>query len=313
MALIDLDKMLAKVKSTQWSLSDIDWDAPGAELVTGNPDLYAKLKPFMADLMWIEHVGARGFAAMAKKAPTETLKQMYTCFQAEEQRHANTEMALMKRWGMLPEDGSIPQPSKNLLLALVALDKYSDKMSPFALGAVIPMLEIALDGALCTFLLESVEDPICHQAFDLINDDESRHLGVGFSVMEMQGLNKSTIELVKMLGGAFGGGSLLATTTYLPLLNKMRDNIVKMGLAEERLYKSMMKFKKIGGRTAEGRRNPWFQMMSWHSLIVMNRKKKFYHTPVDMMVKATDFIPDSMMPAAPSWVYELTCEPVAVH
>ena len=34
MASIDLDKMLAKIKSTQWSLADIDWDAPGAEQIT---------------------------------------------------------------------------------------------------------------------------------------------------------------------------------------------------------------------------------------------------------------------------------------
>ncbi len=313
MASIDLNKMLAKVKSTQWSLSDIDWDAPGAETVKGNPELYAKLKPFMIDLMWIEHVGARGFAAMAKKAPNDTLKQMYTYFHAEEQRHANTEMALMKRLGMLPEDGSMPPPSKNLLLALVMLDKYSDKMSSFALGAVIPMLEITLDGALCTFLLDSVEDPICHKAFDLINDDESRHLGVGFSVMEMQGHNKNMIELVKMLGGALGSHSLTAILTYLPLLNKMRDNVVKMGLAEEKLYKAMMKFTKIVGRSAEGRRNPWYHIMSWHGRIVMDRKNTFYHRPVDVLVKVTDLIPQAMMPKTPSWVNELTCEPVAVH
>ena len=34
MASIDLEKMLTKVKSTQWTLSDIDWDAPGRELIT---------------------------------------------------------------------------------------------------------------------------------------------------------------------------------------------------------------------------------------------------------------------------------------
>ncbi|MCG2608320.1 hypothetical protein LZZ98_07180 [Acinetobacter sp. SM34] len=52
----------------------------------------------------------------------------------------------------------------------------------YILGAVIPMLEVALDGALCTFLLDSVDDPVCHQAFKLINGDEARHLGVGFLV-----------------------------------------------------------------------------------------------------------------------------------
>ena len=32
-----------------------------------------QLKAFMADLCWIENIGARGFAALAKKAPTPTI------------------------------------------------------------------------------------------------------------------------------------------------------------------------------------------------------------------------------------------------
>ena len=99
MAKIDLDKMLEKIKSSQWSLSDVDWDAPGAELITA--EQRPKLKAFMADLMWIEHVGARAFAAMAKKAPDDTLREIYTYFHAEEQRHANAEMALMKRLSLI--------------------------------------------------------------------------------------------------------------------------------------------------------------------------------------------------------------------
>jgi hypothetical protein len=46
---IDLEKMLDKVKNTQWTLSDIDWDAPGRELVTA--EQWPKLKDFMADLI----------------------------------------------------------------------------------------------------------------------------------------------------------------------------------------------------------------------------------------------------------------------
>lgn len=34
MASIDLEKMLAKVKASQWALADIDWDAPGADRIT---------------------------------------------------------------------------------------------------------------------------------------------------------------------------------------------------------------------------------------------------------------------------------------
>ncbi len=55
------------------------------------------------------------------------------------------------------------------------------------LGTVIPMLEVALDGALLKFLLEEVNDPVCHQVFEKINNDESRHLAVDFEVLDMIG------------------------------------------------------------------------------------------------------------------------------
>ena len=304
MAMIDLDKMLDKIKSSEWALADIDWQAPGADRIT--PEQWPKLKIFMADLMWIEHVGARGFAAMAKSAPTATLREIYTYFHAEEQRHANAEMALMQRWGMLESDGSLPEPSANLRLVIAWLDKYADKMPFYVLGAVIPMLEIALDGALCKFLLDTVDDPVCHAAFDKINADESRHLGVGFTVMEMQGINKNFIGLAKMLLPLVDPRLLLGIVVYLPLLNKMRDNIVTLGLSEKSLYEVMKKFGTIGGRTPEGRRNPWFRLIYGHSLVVMNRSKRYYHAPVDFFVRLVDRIPKSWLPTVPSWVFELT-------
>lgn len=308
MASIDLDKMLLKIKSTQWSLADIDWDAPGAELIT--EEQWPKLKEFMADLMWIEHVGARAFAAMSKKAPNDTLKEIYSYFHAEEQRHANAEMALMKRWGMLDGD-EIPEPNINLRLVIEWLDRYADEMPVYVLGTVVPMLEIALDGALCKFLLDTVDDPVCHQAFEKINDDESRHLGVGFSVMEMQGHGATYIKTVKMLAPLFDPRLLLGIASYVPLLNKMRDNIVALGLPEEKLYAAMEKFEKIGGRTADGRANPWFQIIRQHAKFVVNRSNRLYHTPVDALVRLTGRIPKRALPAVPSWVKELTYRPAA--
>ncbi len=73
------------------ALADIDWDAPGAELITD--EQRPTLKQFMSDVVWIEHVGARAFAAMAPKAPFEALGDIYRYFHAEEQRHANAELA----------------------------------------------------------------------------------------------------------------------------------------------------------------------------------------------------------------------------
>ena len=49
------------------------------------------------------------------------------------------------------------------------------------------MLEVALDGALVKFLLDEVADPLCHEVFDKINSDESRHLAVDFHVLELLG------------------------------------------------------------------------------------------------------------------------------
>ncbi|WP_313034280.1 ferritin-like domain-containing protein [Acinetobacter sp.] len=307
MASIDLEKMLDKVKNTQWTLSDIDWTAPGKELITA--EQWPNLKEFMADLMWIEHVGARAFAAMSKKAPNPVLAEMYAIFHAEEQRHANAEMALMKRWDML--EGDIPKPNKNLRLIIKWLDRYADDMPFYILGAVIPMLEVALDGALCTFLLDSVDDPVCHQAFKLINGDEARHLGVGFSVMEAQGYNKTFIQLAQMAARAIDPRILLGILAYLPLINKMRDNVIKLGLAEEKLYAAMNKFSRIGGRTAAGRRNPWYQIIQFHAYKVVDRKQKWFHIPVDTMVMMTDKIPEKSLPKVPSWIYQLTAEPTA--
>ena len=181
---IDMDVMLAKIKDRQWALADIDWDAPGAEMITD--EQRPKLKAFMADLCWIENIGARGFAALAKKAPTPTIAEIYRYFHAEEQRHANAELALMKRWGML-DDGEVPEPNVNIRLAIDWLDRWADDMPLSLLGTVIPMLEVALDGALLKFLLDEVDDPVCHQVFEKINNDESRHLAVDFEVLDMIG------------------------------------------------------------------------------------------------------------------------------
>ena len=307
MASIDLDKMLEKIRNSQWALSDIDWEAPGADQIT--PEQWPKLKAFMSDLMWIEHVGARGFAAMARKAPNDTLKEIYKYFHAEEQRHANAEMALMRRWGML-EDDEIPEPNINLRLVIDWLDRHSDDMPLSVLGSVIPMLEIALDGALLKFLLDEVKDPVCHQAFAKINDDESRHLGVDFHVLEMLGHGKLYRLVLEAVATAINPKLILGVLAYLPLLNRMRDNIVAMGLQEERLYEAMNKFTKIGGRSEQGRRNPWFQIISHHGRMVVNRQHP-YHIPVDALVKLTDHYPRRFLRPIPTWVKKLTYKTAA--
>lgn len=305
---LDLEKTLQRIKDNQWALADFDWDKPGAEMIS--EEQWPKLKAFMADLTWIEHIGARGFAAMAKKAPNDTLRQIYEWFHAEEQRHANAELALMRRWGMIAED-ELPEPNTNLRITIEWLDKFSDDMPLTVLGSVIPMLEVTLDGALCKFLLDEVKDPMCHEVFAKINADEARHLGVDFHVLEMLGHGPRYRLALETLATAMNPKLLLGMMAYFPLLNKMRDNIVNMGLKEEKLYEAMAKFKKYGGATPEGRANPWYQLMVMHGGWVIDRNNTLYHKPVDALVKLVDKIPAWVLPDVPTWVNKLTWRPFA--
>jgi len=303
----DFDNMLGKIKKRQWALADIDWDAPGAELI--GPELHAKLTPFMADLMWIENVGARGFAAMAKKAPTPTLQEIYRYFHAEEQRHANAELALMRRWGMLDGD-EIPEPNVNVKLVIDFLDRHSDDMSLSFLGTVIPMLEVALDGALIKFITDEIEDPVAQEVFKKINADESRHLATDYAVMELLG-NASTRKLaIEMVGGWVKPSLLIGVLSYIPLLNKMRDNIVEMGVDEEKLYAAMRRYKSVGERAPLANRVPMYQLVKRHSSWVIDRNHP-YHLFADTMVKLTALYPKRLLRPQPTWSKELTYEPVA--
>ncbi|SUA77629.1 Uncharacterised protein [Nocardia otitidiscaviarum] len=303
----DFEAMLAKIKSRQWALADIDWGAPGAELI--EPELHAKLKPFMADLMWIENVGARGFAAMAKKAPTDTLKQIYQYFHAEEQRHANAELALMRRWGMLDGD-EIPEPNINVKLVIEFLDSHADDMSLSFLGTVIPMLEVALDGALIKFITDEITDPVAQEVFKKINADESRHLATDYAVMELLGHATARKLAIDLVGGWAKPSFLVGVLSYVPLLNKMRDNIVAMGVDEEKLYAAMRRFKAVGERTPIANRVPMYRIVKMHSGWVINREHP-YHLFADAMVKLTARIPDRFLGPQPTWSEELTYEPVA--
>ena len=123
-----------------------------------------------------------------RRRPTNpTLAEIYRYFHAEEQRHANAELALMKRWGMLDGRRDPRAQCQHPPGDRVARHATSDDMPLSVLGTVIPMLEVALDGALLKFLLEEVHDPVCHQVFEKINNDESRHIAVDFEVLDMIG------------------------------------------------------------------------------------------------------------------------------
>src|ERR1700742_83327 len=304
---IDMETMLAKIKDRQWALADIDWDAPGAEMISD--EQRPQLKAFMADLCWIENTGARGFAALAKKAPTPTLAEIYRYFHAEEQRHANAEMALMKRWGML-DDGELPEPNVNIRLAIEWLDTYSDSMALSVVGAVVPMLEVALDGALLKFLLDTVEDAVCHQGFEKINNDESRHIAVDFEVLNMIGHASARRLAIEFVGTVATPGLILGALMYVPLLNRIRNEMAGMGMEAERLFNAVKRFKQLGERGERTPRVPAYKLLKRHGGWVVNPRHP-YQLLANSMVWLSDLYPKPLLRSMPTWSKELTHEPAA--
>ena len=97
---------------------------------------------------------------------------------------------------------------------------------------------------------------------------------------------------------------------YIPLLNKMRDNIVAMGLSENRLYQAVRRYESVGERSTNTRKLPLYQLIKQQGRMVIDRGHP-YHLVADFMVKATGLIPKRVFGATPSWARELTYEPIS--
>lgn len=303
---LDLSRTLERVQERQWGLADIEWDAPGAELIPD--DMRPKLAAFMADVAWIEQVGARAFAALARKTEDPVLAELYRYFHAEEQRHANAELALMRRWGMLEGDEP-PEPHISVRLAMDWLDRYADSLPLPVLGSAIPMLEVALDGALLKFLTDEVPDPMCQVVFEKINNDESRHLAVGFHVLEVLGRDPLHVHARTIAQVLLSPAALRSLPAAMPLFSNARDNIVGMGLDERRLFEAMARFDQVGERAPIVRRNPSYLALKEFGKMVANRSHP-YHLLADAVSGIVEHYPRRLLKAPPSWVDQLTFRPV---
>ena len=98
---------------------------------------------------------------------------------------------------------------------------------------------------------------------------------------------------------------------FVPLINKMRDNIVGMGLPEQKLYNAVKRFSTIGGRGAYTHRIPAFHVLKAQAAMVVDRSHPYHRFLADPLVKATSFVPVRLLGKPQSWTEELTHEPVA--
>ncbi len=97
---------------------------------------------------------------------------------------------------------------------------------------------------------------------------------------------------------------------YIPLLNRIRNEIVDMGLEPERLYNAVKRFKTLGERGENTWRVPTYQFLKLHARMVVNPANPYHCWPT-RWCGLSDRYPRTLLKPIPSWFKELTHEPAA--
>ena len=297
MALLDLAEMRRKCQAGQGSLADIDWNAPGVETVT--PAQAEGMKRFMADLVWIESFGQYAFEAMAAKTKDPDLRAIYESFAVDELRHADAEQRLMVRWGMLRRDER-PEPNPSARVAIEYLQQHGGDISFSVYATILPMFEIALDGALLQFLAGSVADSVCRQVFEKVNRDESRHLAVDFHTLELLGRQSRLSALWKLFGSLSRPSALrMLALGYIPLLERAWTELGRMGVPAADLVACIRKFRNFGTRNPQVARHPIYRLVASHS-VAFAHPDNAYHWVAAALVWLTEVL-DAIDSWTPAW------------
>jgi hypothetical protein len=259
--MLDLPRLLEKSERLQWSVDDVDWEAPGAERVSD--EQARSLAGFMGDLYWIESTAAVVFDAMAQRDDDPVRKGLFRSFAIDEARHAEAERLLMVRWGILGRRQR-PVPNANVRHLIETLEDHATEVHPSVFSAVIPMTELVLDGALVKYLVQAVDDPVCHRVFDGINADEARHLAMDFHMLEHYGRAQSrfanTLDLVKSIVRPAG---LYATFFgYFPMLARSSGSLEKIGLDMEDAARAMRRYVELGEKNPDIAKHPTYRILA---------------------------------------------------
>ena len=97
---------------------------------------------------------------------------------------------------------------------------------------------------------------------------------------------------------------IIGTLMYIPLLNRVRNEMAGMGMELERLYNAVKRFKQLGERGERTWRVPAYQLLKRHAAMVVNRDY-LYDLLANAMVWLSDRYPNAAQ-TVPSWSKELT-------
>jgi len=172
--------MLSKCRDGQWRTDQLDWSAPPPRLPRAKEE--AVVQAF-TDMAGIERLAAALFRAQAAKATDPTLRAIFDSFVADEERHADVAARLARYYDVSRYRPYHQAPAlvafRGPFLAVIEL------APPEIANAYVTAGELLLDVALLRSLDDYVGDPMSHQAMELINRDESRHIAIDFHMTEV--------------------------------------------------------------------------------------------------------------------------------
>lgn len=171
--------MLARCREGQWHLDDVDWSRQPKAL---SPDLEREVVQYFTDMAQIERLAGALFAEQRRRAKDSTLREIFTTFVVDEERHARAAERLAARFDTRKLASYRPSPS------LVAFrPRFLDALrhvSAEVANAYIVGGELLLDIALLRSIDDFLADETCHDVMKLINRDESRHVAIDYFMID---------------------------------------------------------------------------------------------------------------------------------
>jgi hypothetical protein len=176
---MDLRRMLERCRRDQWSPSDIDWSRPPRALSAAEEVAFVQ---HFTDMAGIELLAAALFDEQRARATDPVLREVFASFVEDERRHSEVAARLARRFDVHGYREYRPNP------ALVRFTpNFVDTvrhLSAEIANVYITTGELILDVALLRSLNDAVADPVCAQAMERINRDESRHIAVDFHMID---------------------------------------------------------------------------------------------------------------------------------
>lgn len=171
--------MLEKCVRDQWSVDDLDWSAPPPVM---SRDKEEAVVQYFTDMVGIEELAGALFAVQRDSATDPTLKKIFATFVADEKRHAAVARKLaahydVHRYRTYRESPALTRFRPHFVNLVTTT-------SPEIANAYITAGELILDIALLRSLDDYVDDAMSHEAMELINRDESRHIAIDFYMTE---------------------------------------------------------------------------------------------------------------------------------